>query len=109
MARLYSLKPNAVEDAERREDVRIDIAIWGRIRLRNGDAHPARFCNLSQGGFMAMTPVGIRRYAEIDVEIPAIGWRSAMAAWTEDDRVGGEFEPPLEPGILDRLMSFRKE
>ena len=89
MARLYSLKPQAVESTERRENVRIDTAIWGRIRLRNGDAHPARFCNLSEGGFMAMTPVSIRRYSEIDVEIPAIGWRSAMAAWTEDDRVGG--------------------
>lgn len=92
---------------ERRESARNDIAIWGRIRMPNGDAHPARFCNLSAGGFMAMTPVSIRKYAEVEVEIPAIGWRPAITAWIAGDRLGCEFDPPLNPVVIERLLTFR--
>lgn len=107
MARLYNLKPQAIAAEERREDTRVDVAVWGRIKQRKGDTHPARFCNLSCGGFMAMTPVPPKRYSEIDVEIAMVGWRTAIVAWVEDDRLGGEFEPPLEPGIISRIKAFR--
>jgi hypothetical protein len=109
MARLMNIAAVAIPPAERRDTQRCEVAMWGRIRLRNGDAHPARFCNLSEGGFMVMTPATIKKYSEIDVEIPVIGWRTAVVAWVDGDKMGGEFEPRLHPAIVERLIQFRGE
>ncbi len=92
---------------ERRANDRREVALWGRMRVR-GTSHPARICNLSPGGFMAMTPFQLRAYAEIDIEIPVLGWRSAIVAWIEGDRVGCEFDPPLDAKLFDRFSLFQK-
>jgi hypothetical protein len=91
---------------DRRVSDRVDVAIWGRVRLR-GTSHPLRICNISTGGFMAVTPASLPDYAEVDVEFPVIGWRSAMIAWTRGDQIGGEFEPPLNPDMLARFLAFQ--
>lgn len=108
MASIARLSSSAAAATERREADRIDVVLWGRIRMRNGDAHPARLCNLSPGGFMAMTPVTIRKYSEVDVEIPVIGWKPAIVAWCDGDKMGCEFEPPMDPAVIERLLTFRK-
>lgn len=92
---------------ERRINDRRDVALWGRMRFR-GTSHPARICNLSPGGFMAMTPFQLRPYCEVDIEIPVLGWRNAIVAWTDGDRVGCEFEPPLDPVQFARFSIFQK-
>jgi hypothetical protein len=92
---------------ERRSNERKDVALWGRMRFR-GTSAPARICNLSPGGLMAMTPFQLRAYAEVDVEIPVLGWRNAIVAWVDGDRVGCEFEPPLDPGMFERFSIFQK-
>ncbi len=94
------------ESDERRNNDRVEVAIWGRIRLR-GSTHPVRICNMSAGGFMAVTPAKIPDYAEVDVEFPVIGWRSAMIAWTNGDQIGAEFEPRLPLGLFDRFITFQ--
>jgi hypothetical protein len=94
------------ESDERRSTDRVEVVIWGRIRFR-GTAHPLRICNMSAGGFMAVTPAKIPDYAEVEVEFPVIGWRSAMIAWTKDDQIGGEFEPRLPLGLFDRFITFQ--
>jgi PilZ domain len=105
-----ALRSNAafaiVESEERRVSDRVDVAIWGRVRLR-GTAHPLRICNISGGGFMAVTPASLPDYAEVDVEFPVIGWRSAMIAWTRGDQIGAEFEPPLPHALLARFLAFQ--
>jgi hypothetical protein len=95
-----------VANDDRRHAERTDVALWGRIRFR-GTSHPARICNISAGGLMAMTPFALREYSEVDVEIPVIGWRSAMVAWTRRDQVGLEFDPPLPHAVIDRLDEAR--
>lgn len=91
---------------DRRDADRVDVALWGRIRYR-GTSHPARICNLSPGGLMAMTPFKLANYSEVDVEIPVLGWRTAIVAWVKDDRVGCEFDPPLKHALFDRLSTFQ--
>jgi PilZ domain len=105
-----AIRANAVliisESDERRNNDRVEVAIWGRIRLR-GTAHPLRICDMSAGGFMAVTPAKIPAYAEVDVEFPVIGWRSAMIAWAKGDQIGAEFDPPLPLGLFDRFIAFQ--
>jgi hypothetical protein len=99
----------AVENADdRRARDRLDVAMWGRIRFR-GTSHPARICNLSPGGLMAMTPFALRDYSEVDIEIPVLGWRSAMVAWVEGDKIGCEFDPPLNLALFDRIAVFQSK
>jgi PilZ domain len=98
---------NAVLKAEeRRASDRVDVALWGRIRFR-GTSHPARICNLSPGGMMAMTPFALRAFSEIDIEIPVLGWRSGLVAWVKGDTVGIEFDPPLPHALFDRFATFQ--
>lgn len=92
----------AASNEDRRLNERREVALWGRIRFR-GTSHPARICNLSTGGFMAMTPFKLAEYAEVDVEIPVIGWRTAIISWVKGDRIGCEFEPPLNPMVFERF------
>lgn len=93
---------------ERRSLDRMDVALWGRIRLRDRTQHPARICNMSPGGFMALTPVRVTGFAEVDIEIPSLGWKSAIAMWNRGDQLGAEFEPPLPQAVFDRFMAFQK-
>ena len=92
--------------SERRAADRVSVALWGRIRFR-GTSHPARICDISAGGLMAVTPFKLSNYSEVDVEIPVLGWRTAIVAWTEGDRIGCEFEPPLPHTIFDRFIKFQ--
>ncbi len=99
----YAVK---VERDDRRANDRLAVALWGRIRFR-GTSHPARICNLSPGGIMAMTPFQLRDYSEIDIEIPVLGWRSGLVAWTRNDHVGIEFDPPLNPALFKQFATFQ--
>ncbi len=108
MANQSTVVSITAHDAERRARDRLDVGLWGRIRFR-GTSHPARICNLSPGGMMAMTPFQLRDYSEIDVEIPVLGWRSAMVAWTDGDRVGCEFDPPLNDAVFARFAQFQNK
>ncbi len=91
-----------VASDDRRANDRAGVALWGRIRFR-GTSHPARICNISPGGVLAMTPFALRDFCEVDVEMPVIGWRSALVAWTRGDNVGLEFDPPLAHAAFDKL------
>jgi PilZ domain len=93
---------------DRRNTDRVDVALWGRIRFR-GTSHPARICNLSPGGLMAMTPFQLRDYSEVDVEIPVLGWRAGIVAWVNGDNIGVEFDPPLNPSLFDRFATFQNK
>ncbi len=92
-----------VANDDRRHSERVDVALWGRIRYR-GTSHPARICNIGPGGMMAMTPFALREYCEVDVEVPVIGWKSAMVAWMRGDQIGLEFDPPLAHATFGRIM-----
>jgi hypothetical protein len=93
---------------ERRAGDRVDVALWGRIRFR-GTSHPARICNISTGGLRAMTPFQLRDFSEIDIEIPVLGWRTAIVVWTESDMIGCEFDPPLNTGVFERFIQFQQK
>lgn len=91
---------------DRRSSERVDVALWVRIRVQGQPEHPARIANISRTGFMAMTPCPVYDYAPILVELPRIGWVRATTLWSLGDRIGGEFEQPIEADEFGKLRPF---
>jgi PilZ domain len=104
MARLSSAISLVEAPGERRNFERHGVAIWARVRHK-GVVNPLRISDMSAGGFRAVTPAKIHAYAEVDIELPMLGWCSAILVWQDGDAVGAEFEPRLNPDVLDRLIS----
>jgi hypothetical protein len=104
MARLSSAISLVEAPGERRNFERHDVAIWARVRHKAA-VNPLRISDISAGGFRAATPAKIMSYSEIDVELPMLGWCSAVLVWQNGDEVGAEFEPRLNPDVLDRLLA----
>jgi hypothetical protein len=107
MANLTSALATRMHNAERRDSDRVEVAIWTQLRTRDGRTFPARICNISPGGMMIMTPAKLRDYAELNIDLPAIGWKCAMSAWSLSDKMGIEFDPPLDPALVQRFIQFQ--
>lgn len=91
---------------DRRSAERVDVALWVRIRVQGQPEHPARIANISRTGFMAMTPCPVYDYAPVLVELPRVGWIRATTLWSLGDRIGGEFEHPIEADEFAKLRPF---
>ena len=85
--------------ADRRRTSRIDVSIWGLIRIRDQTEHPVRISNISQTGFLVITSASMPDHTEFQIELPKIGWLTARSLWSLGNRVGGQFEPAID---LDR-------
>jgi PilZ domain len=108
MARLSSAISLAEDPGERRNFERQTVAIWARVRYK-GVVHPLRVTDISPGGLRAATPGKIPSYAEVEIEFPTLGWCTAMFVWQSGDEIGAEFEPRLNPAVLDRFLAFHKQ
>ncbi|MEY2927183.1 MAG: hypothetical protein RL367_1660 [Pseudomonadota bacterium] len=109
MANLTSALASHIHNAERRDNGRVEVAIWSQLRTRDGRTFPARICNISPGGMLVMTPATARDYSELDIELPAVGWKCCMSVWSLGDKMGLEFDPPLDPSLLQRFIQFQNK
>lgn len=91
---------------DRRSEDRSFIAIWTHLRTRDRRTYPARITNISTGGLKLFTPAKLIDYAEIEVELPAIGWKYLLTVWHQGDEIGAEFEPTLAPDAVERVLSY---
>lgn len=103
VARLVSAKP------DRRSELRHDTAIWTHLRTNDRRTHPARINSLSSGGLRLFTPAKLINYAEIEVELPRIGWKYLLTVWANGDEIGAEFEPTLAPESVQRVLEYHNK
>ena len=64
--------------------------------------------NATQEEELRVALVDGQRIYDLDIEIPSLGWKSAIAMWNRGDQLGAEFEPPLPQAVFDRFMAFQK-
>jgi hypothetical protein len=96
-----------MSDRERRENDRVDVALWSRIRSHGRHDHAMRICNVSADGVMAMTPCPVMDQDRVQIELPAIGWHDAVVVWSLGDRIGAAFTKPIERELFERFVSFQ--
>jgi hypothetical protein len=91
---------------DRRNETRLDAAIWSHLRTRDRRTYPARITNISPGGLKLLTPAKLIDYAEIEVELPRIGWKYLLTVWANGDEIGAEFEPMLSPETVAQVLEY---
>ena len=95
--------------ADRRAESRLDAAIWTHLRTRDRRTYPARVTNISPGGLMLLSPAKLIDYAEIEVELPRIGWKCLLTVWANGDEIGAEFEPMLSPETVKQVLDYHSK
>ena len=89
---------------DRRQDDRhaVDFLMRGEHRLHKD--FDLRVSNMSRAGFLATGADGLERGERLLVRLPLVGHRDAFVVWIFGERAGFQFERPIAPVELDRML-----
>lgn len=91
--------------SDARSDSRRPVDLNASLRTMGANGIGCLVSNISIAGFMATS------YAPVDVgsliwlSIPGFGALAARVIWVEADRVGCQFETPISPDLLVRIVA----
>lgn len=91
---------------ELRHAPRTAVAVQTVLRALGTHGHPAIVRDLSASGFMAETDQEFIPGETARLQLPEIGFVSARVIWGSNGKVGGEFDQPIKPAPLARLIAM---
>jgi hypothetical protein len=90
--------------AERRRSARHAVGFGAMLRERGWGAGAVRVVDLSLHGCRIGLLAPLRPGASVWIRLPGLDSLYARVVWCRDDQAGLEFEAPLHPLILERLL-----
>ena len=90
-----------MNQVETRQVNRESMLLLANLRIDGqGTIHRVRVRNLSAGGMMAETDVGVSRGTRVSIELRNIGWVEGSVAWRQDNRFGIAFVDTINPAVV---------
>jgi hypothetical protein len=97
------LQDKAMTRENRREE-RFTVQVAGRYRPRHGGSRAIWIKDISEFGCQFYDKFSILEVdSEILIKVGNIGPILTEVKWREGSTVGGQFERPLHPGVLDHI------
>lgn len=91
--------------ADQRTDSRRPVNLNASFRVGGTPGIGCVVSNISIAGFMAKSYAPVDPGSEIWLRVPGFDAVPARVIWAEDGRIGCQFEPPLDPHILVRIVA----
>ena len=88
---------------EQRKFGRVELGTSVTVRAREGGRETGTIENLSVGGCAITAPGYFPVGARLFVTISKFQSFAGQVVWNKDGRMGGEFETPLHPAIVDHI------
>jgi hypothetical protein len=96
-----------IED-ERRRDERVPVRMRGRFSSMREWRSLCRIDNVSRRGVHLRTDTDLDEGAEIWLRLPGMEPRPGRVVWSDQLHAGCQFDDPLEPAELERLVAQRE-
>lgn len=91
--------------ADRRTDSRRPVSLNASFRVEGAAGIGCVVSNISIAGFMAKSYAPVDPGQEIWLRVPGFDALPARVIWAEEDRIGCQFEPPIDPHVLVRIVA----
>lgn len=88
-----------------RSDVRRPLDLNASLRTAGTNGIGCLVSNISIAGFMATSYAPVERGSPIWLAIPGFSAVPARVIWVEDNRIGCQFETPITPDLLVRIVA----
>jgi len=97
------------EGHEGRRSRREMVHFGASLRRREGKAASVDILDLSAHGFRADISARFAQGSQVWLKLPGLEAILARVAWTDGLRIGCEFERPLHPAVLDRVVTSHRD
>lgn len=88
-----------------RSDMRRPLDLNASLRTAGTNGIGCLVSNISIAGFMASSYAPVERNSPIWLSIPGFPALPARVIWVEEDRIGCQFETPITPDLLVRIVA----
>lgn len=99
----------ATVDADRRGDERQPVIVGTKIEGEGFGTRVVLVDDLSVSGFAMVAALPLPRGAQIAINLPRVGERSASVIWQEGLRVGCAFAEPLSSDDIEQIAAADTE
>lgn len=100
-----SAELTAKSDRDSRGAERRKVAVGAGLRRKGATGGTVGIVDLSVRGFQAETPITYHVGSYVWLKLPGLEASLARVVWSDGRRLGGEFQEPLHPAIVERFAS----
>jgi hypothetical protein len=68
------------------------------------EGEAAEIINIARSGFLARTPIELKKESRVQLDMPVLGRVEATVVWCGNGLLGGRFSKPIDEEIFSSLL-----